>query len=93
MSTVTDNLLTIDEAITQYFGSRVSSFAVRRWIARGVGSPPVKLRALRMGGRYYLSTEFCEEFMQALSDPTLFCRKRETERVELAKQRLRRAGA
>jgi hypothetical protein len=86
-------LLGIDDATERFFGPTVSPFSVRRWIARGVGVPPVKLRAIRIGGRYFLRPCDVSEFIDAMADPELYRRRAKTERVEKAKTRLRKAGA
>lgn len=86
------DLLTIGQATERFFGPTVSHFSLRRWIARGVGNPAVKLRAIRIGGRYFLRPCDVDEFIQAQADPELYRRRQKTKRVEKAKRRLR-AGA
>lgn len=58
--------LSIEEAKHQWFGDRISTHAIRRWIARGVGVPKIKLKALRIGGRYFLRWRDVEEFLEAI---------------------------
>jgi hypothetical protein len=86
-------LLGIDDATAKYFGPTVSPFSTRRWIATGVGKPPVKLKAIRIGGRYFLRPCDIDEFIKAMSNPDLYRRATKAERVERAKRRLVKAGA
>jgi hypothetical protein len=87
------DLLPIDEATAEHYGERVSHFSMRRWIAKGLGKPPVKLRALRLGGRLFTRPCWVEEFKKATANPDLYRRATKAERVEKAKKRLVRAGA
>lgn len=82
-------LFSINEAAAEAFGRPVSPFSVRRWVSRGVGSPPVKLKAKRVGGQYFVAESDAQDFLEALADPALFTRRQHDERVETAKQRLR----
>jgi len=86
-------LLTIDVATRRFFGSTVSPFSVRRWIAVGVGQPKIKLRAVRIGGRYFLRPSDVSDFLDAVADPELYRRRKRSERVARATARLQRAGA
>jgi hypothetical protein len=87
------DLLGIEDATRRFFGSNVSPFSVRRWIAKGVGHPPVKLRAVRLAGRWFLRPSDINEFIDAVADPELYRRRQTTERCERAKQRLKQEGA
>jgi hypothetical protein len=89
----TGDLLSIESATEKYFAPAVSSWSVRRWIAGGVGKPAVKLKAIRIGGRYFLRPVDIEEFIRAMSNPDLYLRAKKTQRVERAKRRLVKAGA
>lgn len=89
------DLLTLGQAAEDpsCFGGRVSHFTVRRWTAKGVGSPPIKLKSIRIGGRYFLHPDDIREFKEAIADPELYRRRQATERCEKAKRRLQKAGA
>lgn len=86
-------LIDIDTATARFFGTTVSPFSVRRWIATGVGKPPVKLKSIRIGGRYFLRAVDIQEFIDAAGNPELYRRHEKAERVERAKKRLVKAGA
>ena len=86
-------LFSIDEAAGRLFARRVSPHSVRRWIAQGIGSPRVRLKARRVGGRYFVRRADVDEFQKALEDPGVFARLKKTERAERAKERLVKAGA
>lgn len=86
-------LIDIDTATERFFGPTVSPFSVRRWIAKGVGVPPVKLKSIRLGGRYFLRAVDIQEFIEAAQNPELYRRRQKTARVEKAKRKLQRAGA
>jgi hypothetical protein len=43
---------------------------VMRWALRGVGTPPVKLATVKVGGRRYTTAEAIEAFVRATSTPT-----------------------
>lgn len=88
-----DRYLSIAEATESVFKNTVTPFSVRRWTAKGVGSPPIKLPAKRIGGQYFIKESDAREFLDAISDPELFRRKQATKRSERAKRRLQRAGA
>ena len=79
----------INGAAASLFGRPVSPFSVRRWISRGVGHPVVKLKAKRIGGKYFVDESDAHDFLEALADPALFARRQHAVRVESAKQRLR----
>jgi hypothetical protein len=85
--------LSIEEAKHQWFGDKVSTHTLRRWIAKGVGAPKIKLKAVRIGGRYFLRRRDVEEFVAATKDPELYRRHQLTIRAERAKRRLIAAGA
>ena len=85
--------LTIGEVAEQIFAGRISGHSVRRWIAKGVGVPKVKLPATRMGRDYFVLRDDAEEFKQAVNNPDLYRRRKSTERNERAKKRLEAAGA
>lgn len=88
------NLLSITQAARNHLGGQVTAHSIRRWIAKGVGVPPVKLPATRLGSQYFVDRRDLDEFIEALSDdPSRFARKRATERNEKAKRNLRKAGA
>jgi hypothetical protein len=87
------DLLTIDEARDKYFGPRISPFSLRRWISKGLGNPPLKLKSLRIAGRHFVRPCDLEEFIEASANPELYRRRQKTARVEKAKKRLVKAGA
>ena len=87
------NVHSLPDAAQEFFGGAVSYHTVRRWIVKGVGIPPVKLRAVRIGKRYFVTRDACEEFLDALADPRLHANRQRTERCEKAKRKLQRAGA
>ena len=86
-------LLSAGEVAEQIFCGRVSVHTIRRWIAKGVGSPPVKLVAARYGGVYYIRRDSAEAFLQAAGDPELYRRRQTSQRTEKAKRQLVKAGA
>ena len=90
---ITNKLFSIPQATREFFGGNVSTFAVRRWIAEGIGHPKVRLHATRIGGQYFISPADAEAFIEALRDPSAFARRQKSERVEKAKARLQKAGA
>jgi hypothetical protein len=83
----------LDGATEEFFGGCVSPHSVRRWISKGVGVPPVKLRAKRVGRKYFITRDDADEFLQAVADPALYSVHKRSERCELAKRRLQQAGA
>ena len=85
--------LSIAEVAEQVFSGRISGHSVRRWIAKGVGVPKVKLPATRMGRDYFVLRDDAEEFKQAVNNPDLYRRRKSTECNERAKRRLQKAGA
>ncbi len=88
-----DSHLTIAQ-VAAIFGNRVSYHSIRRWIAQGVGKPPVRLAALRIGKRYYVRRKDVDEFIMAINeDPAQFARRKSSERTQRAKRRLVEAGA
>ena len=86
-------LLQIEAATRDYFGGNVSPFTVRRWIAKGVGVPPLKLKAIRLGRRYFLRPEDIAEFLAAQENPGLYARKTREDRVTRAVKKLAKRGA
>jgi hypothetical protein len=68
-------LLSIDAAAKKLFGKTVSPFSLRRWIAVGVRKPAVRLKAIRIGGRYFLRPCDVDEFITAMADPGLYRRQ------------------
>ncbi|NLX55094.1 MAG: hypothetical protein GXY58_08270 [Planctomycetaceae bacterium] len=87
------DLLTLQQASRDIFGGRVSYHSLRRWHVLGVGVPPIRLRAVRIGARYFVRRCDIDEFLAAQANPDLYKRRQKTERVEKAKRRLQRAGA
>lgn len=85
--------LTVKQATSEVFEDAVSPFSVRRWIARGVGVPKVKLPATRLGGVFLIERKDAELFKQASNNPELYQKRQRTERTEKAKRRLQEAGA
>lgn len=69
------DLIGINDATQRFFGPTVSTFTVRRWIVKGLGTPPVRLKARRIGGRWFLRPADVHEFIGKTADPDLF-RKR-----------------
>ncbi len=86
-------LLGIEDATRRFFGPNISPFSVRRWIAKGVGRPAVRLKAVRLGGRWFLRPHDIADFINAMSDPELYRRRQTTQQCERAKARFQRAGA
>lgn len=84
--------ITIPEAM-KLFGNKVHIASIRRWIAKGVGTPKIKLRAVRIGGQYFTKREWINEFGEACKDPSAFRRERNRSRATAAKERLQQAGA
>jgi len=89
---IPEDLLSIPEAEALFRG-RVHAHSIRRWIARGLGRPPIKLRAIRLGRNFFMSRAALDEFLTATADPEQYRRRQSTERNERAKQRLMSAGA
>jgi len=89
------DLVPITEAAADpdFFGAIVSPFTARRWSVKGCGTPPVRLQATRIGGRWYTSRRAAREFVAAMADPELYRRRQKSARVEKAKKRLQRAEA
>lgn len=85
--------LSVDEVTEVVFENLISPFSVRRWIAKGVGTPPIKLPARRVGAKYFVKESDAREFAEAIDDPEVYRRKQATKRSERAKRRLQRAGA
>ena len=72
--TLVSDLLTIKQVTNDIFGDLVSTHSVRRWIAKGVGRPPVKLRAIRLGRDYFVERADAEQFRRAINNPELYRR-------------------
>lgn len=83
----------LSEAKQDLFYGRASVHSIRRWIAKGIGNPVIKLKARRFGKYYYVTKEDVEEFQKATEDPIHFMAKNKTRRAERAKRRLAKAGA
>lgn len=86
-------LLTLDAVRDHYFGGAVTVYTIRRWIAKGVGNPRIKLPALRVAGRWFLRATDVDEFLVAVSDPAVYVRREKSARAAKAKRRLQRRGA
>ena len=70
----------IEELCHSRYAGRVSTHSVRRWIAKGIGHPPVKLRAKRFGRRYFVTEADVDEFEAAILDPDRFRQYKRSER-------------
>lgn len=91
-----NDLLPISQVAAETFEGCVTSHSVRRWVAKGVGHPRVKLPAVRLGCNYFVRRCDAEAYRQALSDPEVFAarqRSEQSERSKRAKKRLETAGA
>ena len=74
-------------------GKPVSEHSVRRWIASGLGTPRVKLKAIRVGKKYFSSAEWVDEFLAAIQNPSLFVREEKRGRLSAAHRRLEKVVA
>lgn len=81
------DLLSTKEVSEQVFGGKVSPFSIRRWIVKGVGQPPVFLRAIRLGSSLFVTRADAEDFVEAMKNPTLWQRKQTTKRFATAKRK------
>lgn len=88
-----DDYLTIQQTAQEVFLGLISPHSVRRWHVKGVGTPPIKLPATRIGRDYFVKREDAERFKAAIADPALYRNRQKSERSEQAKKRLERAGA
>lgn len=86
-------LLSIEEVVETVFGGKLSLPSVRRWIAKGIGRPKVKLPATRIGRVYYVREDDAREFLAALADPELYRQRKRSERVQKAVEQLEAMGA
>lgn len=89
----TPRYYSVTQATVELFHRTASVHSVRRWIAKGIGSPRVKLNATRIGKYYFVTEDDVRAFKEAVADPSLFYRTQSTERNEKAKRRLVKAGA
>lgn len=87
------DLLTSEQVAIEVFAGAVSPHSVRRWIAKGVGVPKVKLPARRLGRNYFVARADAEAFRERIGDPELYRRRQTTERARGAVRRLQKAGA
>lgn len=88
-----ENLLSLQGA-ADHLNRAVCRGSVRRWISKGVGRPPIKLRAWRIGRQFFTTPDAIDEFIEATTsaDATQFENMKQSERVEAARQRLQPAG-
>ncbi|MHB8971034.1 MAG: hypothetical protein ACYC3X_22585 [Pirellulaceae bacterium] len=97
LSVITDpnapDFMSLEDAAKQTCKGLVSAHALRRWASKGVGTPRIKLKCIRIAGRWFVRPQELTEFLAAASDPELYRRRRATERTERAKLKLKQAGA
>jgi hypothetical protein len=87
-----ESLYSISEVAEKLLAGKVSSFSVRRWIAKGCGTPKVKLPAVRLGNQYFVDKTDLETFLQAINEPELHRKRQKSERVTKARRKLLKAG-
>ena len=87
MSDVSE-LLTVAEVAHHVFSGKVSTHSVQRWIAKGVGQPPVKLPRSTPRRDYFVTPEDAQEFITAVNNPDLYRRRTKTSTNNLRTRRL-----
>jgi hypothetical protein len=64
---------------------------VIRWVLRGVGSPPIRLATVKVGGRRYTTAAAIEEFIAATTGRAIVSGTEMTRRRETALRRAEHA--
>ena len=67
--------------VAKFLPGHPSVHSVRRWISRGVGTPRIRLKAVRVGTRFFVRRPDLDEFVESLQDPTNHRRRTQAERI------------